>query len=95
MASCSFDAAQECRQIKGQGVQRQPHIVFAERLARQPCPVEGVFALLDVLLGGAELIVKPQHPIRLRRQVATLIRFPTAQRGGAKRVSGPDFDKTS
>ena len=31
--------------------------------------MEGVFAFLDVLLGGAALIVKPHHPVRLHRQV--------------------------
>ncbi len=31
----------------------------------------------------------------LAEAMATLIRLPSAQRGGAKRVSGPDFHKTS
>jgi hypothetical protein len=31
--------------------------------------VEGVLALLDMLLGGAALIVEPHHPIRFHRQV--------------------------
>ena len=31
--------------------------------------MEGVFALLDMLLGGAAPVVEPDHPIRLHRQV--------------------------
>jgi hypothetical protein len=31
--------------------------------------VKGVFAFLDVLLGGAALVVKPGDPVRLHRQV--------------------------
>jgi hypothetical protein len=31
----------------------------------------------------------------LAEAMATLIRLPGAQRGGAKRISGPEFHKTS
>jgi hypothetical protein len=31
--------------------------------------VEGILALLEVLLGPAALIVEPHHPIRVHRQV--------------------------
>ena len=64
-----FDATQEVGQIVGQRVQLQPHLVVAEPLAGQPRPVEGILALLDVLLGRAALIVEPHHPIRVHRQV--------------------------
>jgi len=63
------DAAQEGGQIVGQGVQLQPDLVVAEPPARQPRPVEGVLPFLDVLLGGAALVVEPHHPVRLHRQV--------------------------
>ncbi|MCK9991773.1 MAG: hypothetical protein Dbin4_00293 [Alphaproteobacteria bacterium] len=64
-----LDAAQEGRQVAGRRVQLQPDLVVAEPPARQPRPVEGVFALLDVLLGRAALIVEQHHPIRLHGQV--------------------------
>ena len=64
-----LDAAQEGGEVVGQRVQLQPNLVVAEPLARQPRPAEGVFALLDVLLGGAASIVKADHPVRLHRQV--------------------------
>ena len=50
-------------------MQLQPDLVVAEPLARQARPAEGVFALCDVLLCGAALIVEPHHPIRVNRQV--------------------------
>ena len=53
------DAAQEGGQVVGQRVQLQPHLVVAETFARQPRPVEGVFALLDVLFGGACSMTRP------------------------------------
>ncbi len=52
-------------QVVGQPVQLQPDIVVAELPARQPRPVEGVLAFLDVLLGGAALIVKTHYPRHL------------------------------
>ena len=50
-------------------MQLQPHFVVAELLARQPRPAKGILAFLDVLLGGAALIIEPHHPIRLHGQV--------------------------
>ena len=64
-----FDAAQEGGQIVGQRVQLQPDLVIVEPLARQPRPVEGVLAFLDMLLGGAALVIEPHHPVGLHRQV--------------------------
>ena len=52
-----LDAAQEGGQVVRQGVQLQPHLIVAELPARQPRPAKGVFALFDVLLGGAALRV--------------------------------------
>jgi len=63
------DAAQEGGQIVGQCVQLQPHLVVAEPSARQPRPAKGILALLDVLLGGAALVVEPHHPVWFHRQV--------------------------
>ena len=64
-----FDAAQEGRQVLGQRVQLQSDLVVAEPLARQPRPAEGILALLDVLLGGATLVVELHHPVGFHRQV--------------------------
>ena len=64
-----LDAAQECGQVVGQRVQLQPHLIVAELPAGQARPAEGVFAFLDVLLGGAALVVEPDHPVWLHRQV--------------------------
>ena len=64
-----FDAAQERGQIVGQCVQLQPQLVVAEPLARQPCPAEGIFAFLVVLLDCATSIVKLHHPIPFHGQV--------------------------
>jgi hypothetical protein len=63
------DAAQEGGQIIGQCVQLQPHLVVAEPFARQPGPAEGVIAFLDMLLGGAALVIEPHHPLGLHGQV--------------------------
>ena len=50
-------------------MQLQPHLVVAEPFAGQPRSAEGVFALLDVLLLCAALVIEQHHPIRLHRQV--------------------------
>ena len=59
-----IEAAQECGQVVGQRMQLQPHLIIAKPLARQPCPVEGILAFLDVLLGGAALVVETHHPFK-------------------------------
>ena len=64
-----IDAAQEGGQVLGQRVQLQPHLIVAEPLARQPRPVEGVFTFLNVLLGGAALVVEAHHPVRVHRHI--------------------------
>jgi len=53
-----FTAPQEGGQVVSQRLQLQPDLVVAESPARPPHQVEGVFAFLDVLLGGAALIVE-------------------------------------
>ena len=63
------DAAQEGGYVVGQRVQVQPDLVVAEPPARQPRPVEGVFAFLDMLRGRAALVVEPHHPVWLHRQI--------------------------
>gem|GEM_PF-2606171 len=64
-----FNAAQEGGQVVGQRVQLQPHLVVAELPARQPCPTKGMLAFLDVLLGGAALVVEPHDPVRVHGHV--------------------------
>lgn len=53
----------------GQCVQLQPHLGVAELPAGEPCPTKGIFTFLDVLLGGAALVVEPHDPLRFHRQV--------------------------
>ncbi len=36
----------------------------------KPCPIDCVFAFLDVLLSRAALIVEANDPVRLHRQIA-------------------------
>lgn len=55
-------------------MQRQQRLVIADPFALQPRPAEGVFAFLDVLLGGAALVVAEQvveahQPVGIDRQV--------------------------
>ncbi len=64
-----LDTAQEGGQVVGQCMQLQAHLIVAELPARQPRPAEGVFAFLDVLLGGAALVVEPHHPVRVHGQI--------------------------
>lgn len=52
-----FNAAQEAGRDAGQSVQLQPG------------RVEGVFALFDVLLGSAELVIEACRPTRLHRHI--------------------------
>ena len=52
----------EVTEIVGKGVKLQPDRVVAELPARQPRPLDDVFAFLDPLLGGASVIVKCHHP---------------------------------
>lgn len=64
-----FDTAQDGGQVIGQRVQLQPHLVVAELPAGQPCLAKGIFAFLDVLLGGAALVVEHHDPVWLHWQV--------------------------
>ncbi len=47
----------------------KPNRIVAEAVARKPGPVDGVRALLDVLLGRATLIVESGHPLSRTGQV--------------------------
>ncbi len=55
--------AQEVAEIIGQRMELEPDLVVAETVARYACPVDGVFAFLDPLLGCAPSIVKFDSPI--------------------------------
>ncbi len=45
-------------------MQVQLNLVVAEPQAQPPRPLEGVFASLDMLIGGAAPVVEADHPIR-------------------------------
>ena len=60
-------AAQEHAEIVGERVKLQTDLVLRHRPARQPGPLQSDLALLDVLLGGAALIVEGEDLLRLRR----------------------------
>lgn len=47
----------------------KPDLIVAEPLAGKPCPVDRVFAFLDVLFGCGALIVEADDPVRLHRQI--------------------------
>lgn len=55
--------AQEVGEIVGQRMKLKPHLVGVELHARQARPFDRVFALFDMLLGCATLIVEGQHPL--------------------------------
>ena len=56
------ERAQEVAQVVGERVQLKTHLVIAEAVAGKPCPVDGVLALLDVLLRRAAPIVEAGIP---------------------------------
>ena len=56
-------------EIAGQCMKLKPHLVVAKPLAGQPRPVAGLLTFLDVLLGGATLVVETDDPIGVHRQV--------------------------
>ncbi len=47
----------------------EPHFVIAEPFARQSFPVDSVFALLDVLLCRAALVVEADDPSGVQGQI--------------------------
>lgn len=47
----------------------KPYLVLCHAHAGQPCPIDRLLAFLDVLLGGAALIVGTDDPVRLNWQV--------------------------
>ena len=56
---------QKIAQVIGQDKQTQPHLIRDKMLAGQSRPVQGIFAFLDPLLGGAATVVKVNHPLGL------------------------------
>ena len=58
-------ALQEHTEIVGQCVKLKADFVLRHAIARQSCPVDRLFAFLDVLLCGAALIVETYDPVWL------------------------------
>ena len=58
----------EATKVVGQCMKLQPDRVVAEPLAGRPCPVDRVFAFLDVLFGCAALIVEADDLFRFHWQ---------------------------
>ena len=61
--------AQEVSETISKRVQLEPNLVVAVTLARKPRPVDGVLALLDMLLRRGPSIVELRHPRSRSRQV--------------------------
>ena len=61
--------SQEVAQVVAQGVQLKTHLVVAKAMAREPRPVDGVLAFLNLLLRRGPAIVEPRHPLGGPRQV--------------------------
>jgi len=55
--------------IVGQCMKQKPHIFLHHAVARQPRPVDRALALLDVLLDRVALIVEPDDPVGVHRQI--------------------------
>ena len=64
-----ISALQEDPQIVSQRMKLKSNLVLRHALAGQPGPVDRLLAFLDVLLHRAALIVEPNDPVRLHRQV--------------------------
>ena len=60
---------QEDTQIVGQGMKLQADLVLRHPFARQPCPVDHLFTLFDMLLSFTALVVKPDDPVWFHRLV--------------------------
>src|ERR1017187_9594837 len=54
--------SKEVPKVVGQDEEMQSDLVVVEFVARQPRPLNRILALLDPLLGGSPLIVKPDDP---------------------------------
>lgn len=55
--------------IASQCMELQAHLVLRHALAGQSGPVDLLLAFLDVLLGGAALVVEADDPVRFHRHV--------------------------
>jgi len=70
-----FDLLRQCKrphevaQIVSQGMKLQANLVVAELAAGQPCPLDGVLSLFDVLFRRATMIVEGDNPFGRTRQV--------------------------
>ena len=60
---------QEDAEIIRQCMKLEPDLILRHALAGQARPVDGLLAFLDVLLGGATLIVEMDDPFGVHRQV--------------------------
>ena len=64
-----FSALEKAAKVVGQYMKLEPDCIVTEAFTGQPCPVDRVFAFLDVLFGCAALIVEADDPVRFHRQV--------------------------
>ena len=60
---------QEIAQVVRQDEEKEPHLVAHEPVTGKACPVQGVLAFLDPLLGCASLVVEVHDPLGSSRQV--------------------------
>src|SRR5450759_2514496 len=56
-------------QVVGQQAQRQPHLVRAEPMAREPRHLDRLLSLLDPLLRRPPLVIEPHHRLGVSRLV--------------------------
>ena len=63
------ESAQKVGEVVGKRVKLEPHCVAPHRSTRQRGPFDRVLALLDVLLGGATLVVEDHDPVGTVRQI--------------------------
>ena len=61
--------AEEIAQVVPQDEEKEPHLVAHEPVTGKACPVQGVLAFPDPLLGCASLVVEVHDPLGSSRQV--------------------------
>ncbi len=64
--------AQEVAEVISERMELKPNRIVAETMAGKACPVDGVFALLDVLLGRAATIVEPGDALGWQHRLVTM-----------------------
>ncbi len=62
-------ALQEDTGIAGRCMKLKPHLVPRHALAGKTRPIDHLPSFLDMLFGGAALVVEPNDPVRLHRRV--------------------------